>query len=193
MEVQHRKRLLVGVSGASGIPLAESVLRQICKVPDLESHLIMTGGAEMTLRQEGDLSLSEFQDLADVVYDNDNIGAGPASGTFGTIGMVIVPCSMKTVAGIWSGYSDNLLLRAADVTIKEQRKLVLVVRESPLSPIHLRNLSDLASMGVMIVPPMVSFYEKDDSLRAWSDRFAERLLSRFGIETGELYHWQGME
>lgn len=187
------RRLLVGVSGASGIPIAISVLKQIQKIHDVESHLIMTRGAEMTLRQETDMALSEFQDLADVVYDDENIGAGPASGTFDTMGMIIVPCSMKTAAGICSGYSDNLLLRAADVTIKEGRKLVLVARESPLSPVHLRNLSELSSMGVLIVPPVVSFYEKNDSLLAWSDRFAARLLLRFGIEGKELYHWQGMQ
>lgn len=187
-----RKRLVIGVSGASGIPLAEAVLRHVREIPDLESWLVMTRGAELTLRQESGLSLNRFQSLADVVLDNSDIGAGPASGTFETVGMVIVPCSMKTIAGIWSGYSDNLLLRAADVTLKERRPLILAARESPLSEIHLRNLYELSRMGAIIVPPMVSFYEKNDSLKAYADRFAARLLTYFGIHQEQDYHWQGM-
>lgn len=187
------QRLIVGVSGASGAPLAVSLLRQLQEIPEVESHLILTRGAAMTLRQETDLSVDEVCSLADAVYDNENIGAAPASGTFDTMGMAVVPCSMKTVAGICFGYSDSLLLRSADVTIKEQRKLVLAVRESPLSPIHLRNLSELAGMGVLIVPPVVSYYERDDSLTAFTDRFAARILARFGLKERELFHWQGMD
>ena len=113
------RRIVVGISGGSGIPLAVELLRQLHAVPDVETHLVCTRGGEITAAQESDLSVEEIRALADVVYDNQDIGAHIASGTYKTDGMVVVPCSMKTVAGICSGYTDNLLLRAADVTLKE--------------------------------------------------------------------------
>ena len=135
------KRLAIGMSGDSGAPLTVELLRQLREYhPEVETHLIVTRGAELTLAQETDVSLEQLRSLAGVCHSNSNIGAAPASGSFKTVGMIVVPCSMKTVAGIVSGYSDNLLLRAADVTMKERRKLVLVAREAPLSTLHLRNL-----------------------------------------------------
>lgn len=153
------KKILVGISGASGAPIAIRLLKRLREMADVETHLIMTKGAELTIVQETDCTVEQVKALADVVYDVSSLGECPASGSFKMDAMIIVPCSMKTAAGIASGYSDNLLLRAADVTLKEARQLVLVARESPLSPVHLRNLHELSSMGVRVVPPMISFYQ----------------------------------
>lgn len=153
-----KKRLVVGISGGSGIPLATELLSQLRKMEEIETHLVYTRGAEITAAQESELSMGEIRALADVVYDNKDIGAAIASGTYRTAGMVVVPCSMKTVAGIHSGYTDNLLLCAADVTLKERRKLILVARECPFNTIHLRNLYELSQMSVEILPPMLTYY-----------------------------------
>ena len=139
----ERKRILVGISGASGIPVAAEVLKGL-REAGTEIHLMISRGGEMAVRQESAGSLEEIRNLADQVYDNGNIGAAPASGSFQNMGMIIVPCSMKTLAGIHCGYSDSLLLRAADVILKERRKLVLAVRECPFSTIHLRNMYELS-------------------------------------------------
>ncbi len=187
--LEEKKRIIVGISGASGAPLALRLLRELKRIPEVETHLVVSRGGEITIEEECDISLEEFYQLADVVYDNHNIGAAIASGTYRTMGMVIVPCSMKTVAGIRSGYSDNLLLRAADVMLKEQRKLVLVARESPLSRIHLENMAYLAGMpGVAILPPVISYYSKPRSLDDVEKQIACRILDRFGIDAG-LQRW----
>ncbi len=193
MEKQLKKRrLLVGMSGASGAPLAVELLTQLRRRGDIETHLIVTRGAEMTLAQETNVSLAELKALADVCYDNSQIGARPASGSFRTMGMIVVPCSMKTAAGILSGYSDSLLLRAADVTLKEGRKLVLVARESPLSTIHLRNLYELSKLGVRILPPMLTYYNHPASLEDCTRYAVQRMLRQFGLEE-DGYEWEGME
>ncbi len=131
------------------------------------------------------------RELADVTYDADDLGAAIASGTFPTDGMIVVPCSMKTLAGIVTGYSENLLLRAADVTLKEQRPLVLVPRETPLSRIHLRNLLTAAEVGCTIVPPMLSFYGGQETLAAQVDQVLGKALRFFGIDCEGLAVWQG--
>ena len=135
-----KQRLVIGISGASGAPIAIELLNQLRTLTDIETHLIISYGAQLTIEQETTYSLDDVKALADVTYNNSEIGASIASGSFRTMGMIIVPCSMKTLAGITSGYSDNLLLRSADVTLKERRKLILVPRECPLSTIHLKNL-----------------------------------------------------
>lgn len=189
---ESKKRLVVGVSGASGAPLAVALLRAL-RETGLESHLIVTRGGELTLRQECGMTLKELSALADVYYDNHNIGDGPASGTFQTVGMVVVPCSMKTVAGIHSGYSDTLLLRAADVTLKERRKLVLVPRECPLSTLHLRNLYELSQMGAAILPPVLSYYQHPKSLDDLNRHLVGKILTQFGVEPSGSYHWEGLD
>lgn len=146
-----------------------------------------------TLRRETGQKPEQLEKMADYVHDNHNIGAAPASGSFRTDGMIVVPCSMKTVAGIASGYSDNLLLRAADVTLKERRRLVLVTRECPLSSIHLRNMYELSRMGAVILPPVLSFYNHPDSLDCCVKHITGKILDLFGME-GEGYHrWEGMD
>lgn len=175
------------------MPIALELLRQLKENPEVETHLMYTRGAELTLAQEAGVTPAELDALADVVYDNRNIGAGPASGTFQTMGMVVVPCSMKTAAGICSGYSENLLLRAADVTLKERRKLVLVARECPLSTIHLRNLLELSQMGVEILPPMLTYYNHPKTLEDCTRHIVGKILDRFGIEGDHFRRWEGME
>ena len=144
------------------------------------------------MEQETDWSVSQVEALADEVLEQDNIGAGPASGSYRTEGMVIVPCSMKTAAGIVNGYTDNLLLRAADVTIKEKRPLVLAARETPMSEIHLRNLYELSRLSnVWIVPPMMTFYQKPESIDDMVTHLAAKLLLPFGVEVKEYRRWKG--
>lgn len=186
-----KQRIVVGVSGASGMPLAVEVLNQLHRQPDVETHLVLSRAAEITLREESSLTAQQLRGLADVCYDNGDIGAAPASGSFRTAGMIVVPCSMKTVAGIATGYSDSLLLRAADVTLKERRKLVLAVRECPFSTIHLRNMQELSSMGAVILPMVLSFYNRPDGLDDCVRHLAGKILDQFGIEGQDFRRWQG--
>ena len=187
----NRKRLIVGASGASGTPLLIEVLKTIREDPSWESTLIMTEGAKLTASYETDLPLQEIYALADHVLEPEAIDAGPASGSYRTAGMLVVPCSMKTAAGIHSGYADNLLLRAADVTLKEGRPLVLCARESPLSAIHLRNLYELAMIpGVRIIPPMLTYYHDPKSIEEMTAHTAAKLLEPFGIEKRGYRRWQ---
>lgn len=150
----------------------------------------MSHGAEITMEYEMPGSRQDFLNLAHRVYDNRCISAAIASGSFQTAGMVVVPCSMKTVAGIHSGYSDNLILRAADVTIKEGRPLILVPRETPLSPIHLRNLYELSMMGVSIFPPMMTFYNEPQTVDDMVQHLAGKILDRLGIPA-DYQRWNG--
>ena len=185
-------RLIVGMSGASGAPLGEELLRQLReKHPEIETHLVMTRGAELTIRSECGASPEEIRALASVYHPIDEIGASIASGSFRTMGMIIVPCSMKTAAGIVSGYSDNLLLRAADVCLKERRRLVLAARETPLSTVHLRNLYEASRLGAMIMPPMPAFYLKPRTMEDMIRDTVRRMLGVFGLED-EPYEWEGM-
>ena len=187
-----KKRLIVAATGASGQPILIQCLKLIRKAEEFESYLIMTDSARLTLEQETSWKTEEFEALADHVLDVNNIGAGPASGSFRTAGMLIVPCSMKTIAGIHSGYADNLVLRAADVTIKEQRPLVLAARETPLSAIHLRNMSELAIIpGVRIIPPMMTFYHRPETIDEMTYHIAAKLVEPFGIEAKEYRRWNG--
>lgn len=187
----RKKRLIVGISGGSGIPIAIELLRLTKQITNLEVHLIYTRGAEMTLAEEADITVEELKMFADRVYDISDISAGPASGTFRTMGMIIVPCSMKTVAGICCGYSDNLLLRAADVTLKEHRKLVLVTRECPLSTIHLRNMLELSQIGAEIVPPMLAYYNHPKKLEDCTNHIVGKILDRFDIDSPYFKRWEG--
>lgn len=184
------KRIVIGMSGASGSVLGIELLRAFGELKDWETHLVITEGAEITLGYESDLSLEEVKALADHWYDRNDIAAAISSGTFQTEGMVIVPCSMKTVAGIASGYSDNLLLRAADVTLKEKRRLILVAREAPLSTIHLKNLLTLSECGAMILPPVVSFYTDPKTVDDVVRQIVGRVLNCFGIDSEELKRWK---
>ena len=188
-----KKRLIIGATGASGIPILIQCLKLVKEQENFETYLVMTDSAKLTLEHETKMKVEEVEKLADHVLDSREIGVGPASGSFQTEGMIIVPCSMKTIAGIHSGYADNLVLRAADVTIKEQRPLVLAARETPLSVIHLRNLQELAMIpNVRIIPPMMTFYHKPESIEEMTYHIAAKLLEPFGIEAKEYRRWSGL-
>lgn len=187
------KRLVIGMSGASGAPLTVELLRQLHnRHPQVQTHLIVTHGAELTLAQETDVSMAQLKSLASVCHANGNIGAAPASGSFRTMGMIVVPYSMKTVAGIVSGYSDNLLLRVADVMLKERRKLVLVAREAPLSTVHLRNLYEVSRLGAVVLPPMLTYYNHPASVEDSTRYTVNRILSQFDLDE-DSYQWEGMD
>ncbi|GMB01110.1 UbiX family flavin prenyltransferase [Pelosinus sp. IPA-1] len=184
-----KKRLVVGISGASGVILGIELLKMLQVLSDYETHLVVSRGAELTIAAETEYSVGEVLRLADYTYDIKNIGASIASGTFKTAGMIIVPCSMKTAAGVACGYSDNLLLRAADVTIKEKRNLVVVPRESPLSTIHLKNMLVLAEAGAIIIPPMVTYYNKPLGFEDMNRHIIGKILDKFGIEARGFTRW----
>lgn len=186
------RRIIVGISGASGMPIAYELLRQLHEQEDIEVHLVYSRGAEMTIQQELSCGVSELETLADCVHNNANIGASIASGSFHTDGMVVVPCSMKTLAGIVSGYSDNLLLRAADVVLKERRKLVLVTRECPLSTIHLRNLYEASQAGAVILPPVLSYYNHPQSIQDCTNHIVGKIMDQFGLDSQQFRRWGGM-
>lgn len=188
-----KKRIIVGATGASGLPILVECLKIIRSDPSFESCLIMSESARITLEYETKYSVEDVYAYADHVFSPEEIGAGPASGSYKTAGMLVVPCSMKTIAGIHAGYADNLILRAADVTIKEQRPLVLAARETPLSAIHLRNLHELAMIpGVRIIPPMLTFYHMPESIEDMIYHIAAKLVEPFGIEAKDYHRWEGM-
>ncbi|HJC48366.1 MAG TPA: UbiX family flavin prenyltransferase [Candidatus Lachnoclostridium pullistercoris] len=188
----EKKRIIVGATGASGMPILEECLKIIRQDKTFSSYLIMSSSGEKTCIQEMGSAEAVYQ-YADEILDWKEIGRGPASGSFQTAGMLIVPCSMKTAAGICCGYSDNLILRAADVTIKEQRPLVLAARETPVSAIHLRNLAELARLpGVHIIPPMMTFYHQPKTIQEMVHHIAAKLLEPFGIEAEGYRRWTGI-
>lgn len=188
-----RFMICAGVSGASGTPLARNVPECLhSNRPEPETHLVVSRGGAITARCELAGGAEELNALADVVHPIDAIGSCIASGSFRTPGMIIVPCSMKTVAGIACGYADNLLLRAADVCIKERRPLVLCARESPLSAIHLRNMLELARAGAIIAPPMPGWYNHPANIDDMMRGITERLLAPFGLGSGA-YEWEGSD
>src|SRR6201993_5196008 len=158
------RRIVVGMTGATGAVLGVELLRQLEQCPDVETHLVLSRWARATVRLESELSSRDVEGLAGVVYLFDEQTAAISSGSFLAEGMVIAPCSMKTLAAIRMGYADGLIARAADVTLKEHRRLVLVPRETPLSEIHLENMLALARMGARIVPPMPAFYNQPTSI-----------------------------
>ena len=185
----RRKRLVVGISGASGVILGIELLKYLQGNSEWETHLVVSRGAEETILLETEYNLTEVSGLAYKTYGFAEIGSSIASGTFKTEGMVIVPCSMKTAAGIACGYSDNLLLRAADVTLKEARKLILVARECPLSTIHLKNLLSLSELGATIMPPMLAYYNKPQSIEDLNRHIVGKILDKFGIELNGFKRW----
>ncbi len=183
------KRIIIGVSGASGICLAESILKTLKKTAGWETHLIVTSAARKTIECEYQPGLPYLQSLSDVLCEEMDFANHIASGTFRTEGMLIVPCSMKALAGIVSGYSENLLLRAADVVLKERRKLVIIPREAPLSTIHLRNLLALSQMGGIIIPPVLSFYNHPETMQDQVRHITGKALDAFGIYDHDMKRW----
>ena len=183
-------RVIVGITGASGIVIAVELLQRLKQIESVETHLIITDGGELTIRDETNFDVYSINKLADVVYNVHEMDASIASGSFLTDGMVIVPCTMKTVAGIVSGYSDNLLLRAADVCIKEKRPLVIVPREMPFSRIHLRNMKELADLGVIVMPPVMTFYNTDMTLQSHINHVVNKILLQLKLSS-DVIEWNG--
>ncbi len=184
-------RLVVAMTGASGAVLGIRLLERLRDVPSVETHLVISRWARQTIRLEAARTASEVASLADHVYHPEDQAAPISSGSFLTDGMVVVPCSMKTLAGIRAGYGDGLITRAADVTLKERRKLVLVVRETPLSEIHLENMLSLARMGVSILPPVPAFYAMPSTIADVVDNIVARALDQFGVAVPEMPRWAG--
>ncbi|MEZ5758307.1 MAG: UbiX family flavin prenyltransferase [Emcibacteraceae bacterium] len=184
-----QKRLIVGISGASGIQYGIRLL-EFLKEADVESHLILSKAAAVTASLETDKKISEINALASVVHKVDDISASVASGSFKTSGMLIVPCSVKTMSEINTGVTSTLLTRAADVTLKERRKLVLMVRETPLHLGHLKTMTSLSEMGAVIYPPVPALYSKPATIDEMIDQTLSRILDLFDIETGRLKRWK---
>jgi 4-hydroxy-3-polyprenylbenzoate decarboxylase len=187
----HPRRLIVGITGASGAIYGVRLLR-LLQAAGIETHLVISRSAKITLAQELDTSVAEVTALADVVHQVDNIGASISSGSFKTAGMVIAPCSMRTLSEIVSGVTSSLLTRAADVVLKERRRLVLLVREAPLHLGHLRSMTAATEMGAIVYPPVPAFYARPDSLEQMVDHTLGRVLDLFDIETKAVSRWGGL-
>jgi 4-hydroxy-3-polyprenylbenzoate decarboxylase len=185
--------LIVGITGASGVIYGIRLLEVLQQVPNIETHLVMTAAAKRTILLETDYSIDFVEASADCVYRPGDIAAAISSGSFKTLGMVVAPCSMKTVSGIANSYADNLLLRAADVALKDRRKLVLVVRETPLHLGHLRLLAAVAEIGGVVMPPVPAFYHRPESIEDVVDQTVNRVLDLLDIELdNDLFQrWQG--
>jgi 4-hydroxy-3-polyprenylbenzoate decarboxylase len=185
-------KLLVGLTGSSGVAYGVRLL-EILKTLKIETHLIISKWAEECIKIETDKKSSYVKSLAKHVYSNDDLAAKPSSGSFKLDGMVVVPCSMKTLASIAHGYEDTLISRSASVMLKESRKLVLVPRETPLTAIHLSNMLKLAKMGTIILPAMPGFYHKPKSTDELLNHIAGKILDQFGIEHEVFKRWAGVE
>lgn len=181
-------RLVVGISGASGVIYGLRVL-DACREMGVETHLILSRAAALTIAQETSLSVAEVQARADVTYKVGDVGASIASGSFQTLGMIIAPCSVRTMSEIASGVTSSLLTRAADVTLKERRDLVLMVRETPLHLGHLRTMVRLAEMGAIIAPPLPAFYANPKSIEEMVDQSVGRALDLFGLSWSSVKRW----
>lgn len=181
-------RLVIGISGATGAIYGIRLLEAL-KEATIETHLIMSSWAEKTITIETSYKIDEVKTLASRVYSSSNQAAAISSGSFITDGMIIAPCSMKSLAAISQGFTDNLLARAADVILKERRKLVILPRETPLNEIHLENMLRLARMGVTIMPPMPAFYNKPQNLDDIVNHIVARTLDQFGIENNLTKRW----
>ena len=185
------KKIIVGISAADGVQIGVRLLKLLRETPEVETHLVMSRNADTNLRFELGMSRAEVEALADVCYQPEDLAAAISSGSFYTDGMIVAPCSMKTLSAIANGYSDSLLTRAADVCIKECRKVVLMPREMPLSRIHLRNMSLAAEAGCVIVPPMLTFYNGSRSVEEMVDHALGKALMQFGITPSGFRSWQG--
>jgi 4-hydroxy-3-polyprenylbenzoate decarboxylase len=190
-ETRHRpRRLIVGISGASGAILGIRLLEAL-QPTAIETHLVLSASAPLTIRQETDYKLNEVLSLASTAYNLDDVGASIASGSFSTIGMVIIPCSIKTLSAVANCYTEDLLSRAADVTLKERRPLLLVVRETPLHAGHLRLMSEATAAGAVIFPPVPAFYIRPQSVDEIINNTVGRVLASLGIANNLYQEWQG--
>lgn len=189
----NKRRIIVGVSGATGVQLSFHLLRALSAYEEVETHLIVSDGARKTWQLECPQPIEELCALADVVHDPHNLAASISSGSFVTDGMVIIPCSMKTLSSIASGYADNLVSRAADVCLKEGRRVVLVPREMPLGKIHVRNMLAAADAGCVLIPPMLTFYNGPITIQDQIDHVVGKVLRQLGLKPERFRAWEGAE
>lgn len=187
------KRIIVAVTGASGSVYGARTIEVLREVPGVETHLIVTSGARKTLAYETPVDPAAMTEMADVVYRENDLAAAISSGSFHTDGMVVVPCSIKTLSGIANCYDDNLVVRAADVVLKERRRLVLVVRETPLHLNHLRLMTQVTEAGGIVVPPVPAFYNHPKTVDDIVDQTVGRVLDLFGLDPGVVKRWQGSQ
>ena len=185
-----KQRIIVGISGASGIVYGVRALQLLADC-GVETHLVMSKSAELTLHYEMDLALADVKALAHTVYPVKNVGAAIASGSFQTSGMLVAPCSVRTMGEIATGVTSTLLTRAADVVLKERKRLVLMLRETPLHTGHLRTMTGLSEMGAIIAPPVPAFYARPESLEDMVTHSVGRVLDLFDLDVPEVRRWQG--
>lgn len=188
---EARRRIVVGISGASGAVYGVRLLHLLRRA-GVESHLVVSRSAQVTLAQELDMGLDDLRPLADAFYPNADIGAAISSGSFRVDGMVIAPCSIKTLSEVATGCTGSLLSRAADVMLKERRRLVMMVRETPLHAGHIRSLAAVTDAGAIVYPPVPAFYARPATIEEMVDHTLGRVLDLFGIETGAVKRWEGI-
>jgi polyprenyl P-hydroxybenzoate/phenylacrylic acid decarboxylase-like protein len=191
-EDEVTRRLIVGVSGSSAPQLGFTVLEALRDAEDVETHLVLSAGAVRSIEAEMGVSAQDFEELADVVHSPADLGAAISSGSFETIGMVVVPCSMRTLSAVATGHTADLLTRAADVCLKERRRLVLVTRETPLNLIHIRNMETVTLAGGTILPPVPAFYHRPETIDDLLRQTAGKVLDQFGIAHQLFTRWSGM-
>jgi 4-hydroxy-3-polyprenylbenzoate decarboxylase len=187
------RRIVVAITGATGAVYGVRLLEHLRAVPGVETHLVISDAAVLTLHQEVGLQRRDVEALAHVVHKNREIGASIASGSFQTDGMVIAPCSMKTLAAVAHGLADNLVARAADVVLKERRRLILMVRETPFNLAHLRNMTAVTEMGGIVFPPLPSFYNRPATIEEMVDHTVARVMDLLGIDNSVAPRWHGMK
>ena len=186
-----RRRIVLAITGASGAIYGVRAAEMLSGLPDVETHLIITSGGRKTLAYETAADVAAVRKLADVVYHEDDLAAPISSGSYRTDGMIVAPCSVKTLSGIANCYDDNLVVRAADVMMKERRRLVLVVRETPLHLTHLRLMTEVTAAGGIIVPPVPAFYHHPQTADDIVNQTVGRVLDLFGLDTGAVQRWEG--
>lgn len=189
--MQNRK-LVVGVSGSSAPQLALALLRALNDISEVEVHLVISPGARETIKAELGMDPARLEELADVVHDPKNLGAPVSSGSFKTDGMIVIPCSMRTLAAVATGNTADLITRAADVCLKERRKLVLVTRETPLNLIHIRNMETVTLAGAVVLPPVPAFYHKPKTIDDLLNQTVGKVLDQFSIEHRLFERWTGI-
>jgi 4-hydroxy-3-polyprenylbenzoate decarboxylase len=184
-------RIIIGVTGASGVEMSWYLLEALKNEKSCEVHLVISDEAKINWKLETQRPLEDLLSLANFVYEAGDMAAVISSGSYGTDGMIVMPCSMKTLAGIVSGYADNLILRSADVCLKECRKVVLVPREMPFGKVHLRNMKDAADLGCVIVPPVLTFYNGPKTIEDQIRHIVGKVLMQFGIHDSRFVPWAG--
>jgi 4-hydroxy-3-polyprenylbenzoate decarboxylase len=187
-----KRRLVIAMSGASGLAYGVRLLEVVRGLEDVESHLIVSAGARAAVRHELDMTLQDIHRLADVVHSENNLSSALSSGSFATMGMIVAPCSVKTLSAIASSYSDNLVARAADVTLKERRRLIVMLRETPLHTGHIRLMAEATANGAIVYPPVPALYARPQSIDDMVAYTVDRVLDLMGIESSNEGRWHGL-